>query len=359
VASSTRRIGLILGAVGILALLVVLKVGVLGGNSGPRGVRTAAGNEPGAPLSVTTTVIKTERLSDRVTSVGTIRANEEVEIRSEVSGKVVSILFNEGTRVRKDQLLLKINDSELRAQLARADARLAIAQGEADRQHQLFEQSLTSEREYDNAGNELDAARADVQLIHAQLAKAEIHAPFDGVIGLRSVSEGSYVTPSMLIATLRDDTPVKIDFSVPERYASLIKAGDHIDFTVQGVTQTFGGSIYALESSIDTATRTLRVRATSPNPDGALVPGAFADVSIVLAERDALTVPAYALIPELNGHRVFVYSAGKAESRSVDIGTRSDERVEIVHGLDPGDTLITSAILQLKPGTAVAIAGVD
>ena len=346
-------------AIAIVGALILIKVGLLKGDAAPRGMNRGAAGAGGGPTAVRAVIVAAERVADRITTVGTILANEDVDVRSEVSGRVETISFTEGSRVNKGQVLVKLADAELRAQTARAESRLAMAQDESNRQKQLFEQELTSQREYDTAVNEFNVAKADADLIRAQLAKTVIRAPFDGKVGLRFVSEGSYVSPATPITSIQDDTPVKLDFAVPERYAARLKSGDKIMFTVQGTSRNFEGTIYALEPSIDTATRTLRVRATSPNNDGALVPGAFADVEIVLGERETIAIPAYALIPELKGHRVFVFSGGKAESRSVEIGTRSDASVEIVSGLDAGDTLITSAILQLKPGTAVTVAGID
>ncbi|HEU4365615.1 MAG TPA: efflux RND transporter periplasmic adaptor subunit [Candidatus Krumholzibacteria bacterium] len=347
----------VIGIVLIVAVFVVLKITVLR-SEGPRGGGRPAGGD-GSPLTVTVVVVASERLADRVSSVGTILPNEEVDIRTETAGRVVSIMFQEGARVAKNDLLLKISDAELRAQFARAQSRLAIARDEANRQKQLFEQTLTSEREYANADNEADAASAEADLIRAQLDKTEIRAPFAGVVGLRSVSEGSYVSPATLITTLRDVSTIKIDFSVPERYAGRLAPGDAVEFRIQGSRQTYAATVYALEAGIDEATRTLRVRARAPNRDGTLVPGAFADVVVPLAERETITVPAYAVIPQLKGHSVFVYANGSAETKSIDIGTRTDERVEVLAGLQPGDTVITSALLQLKPGTPVRLSAVN
>jgi len=356
---ATGRTSLIVAAA-LVAALVVIKVGLLKGDSAPAGGGRGAGaGGGGGTTSVRAYVLGTERMADRITTVGTILPNEDVDVRSEISGRVERISFAEGSRVNKGQVLVKIADDELRAETARAESRLAIAKSEADRQRQIFEQGLSSQSEFDAAMNAFNVAKAEADLVRAQLDKTEIKAPFDGKVGLRFVSEGSYVSPATPITSIQDDTPVKLDFSVPERYAGRLKAGDTIRFTVQGTSRTFEGTIYALEPSIDTATRTLRVRATSPNADGALVPGAFADVEIVMQERDTVAIPAYALVPELKGHRVFVYTGGKAEARSVEIGTRTDQSVEIVRGLAAGDTLITSAILQLKSGAAVTIAGID
>ena len=341
-------------AVLLVAVLAVLKLTVLRGGSSRTGSRPA-----GDALEVTAVVVSGERLADRVSSVGTILANEEVDVRSEITGRVVAIHFREGARVAKDELLVEINDSELRAQLARAESRLAIARDEATRQKQLFDQTLTSEREYTNAVNEANVASAETDLIKAQLAKTETRAPFAGVVGLRSVSEGSYVSPATLITTLRDVSTVKLDFSVPERYAGRVAPGDRVEFRVQGSTRVYGATIYALEAGIDETTRTLRVRARTTNRDGFLVPGAFADVTVPLVERETLTIPAYALIPSLKGHSVFLFADGSAQSREVEIGTRTDERVEIITGLQPGDTVITSALLQIKSGMPVKLSRVD
>jgi membrane fusion protein (multidrug efflux system) len=354
----TSRRAWVLAGVGLLiGALAIARVTILRGDAVPRGQR--GGGPAGAPTPVQTTIVEAAPMVDRITAIGTIRSNEEVQIRSEVSGKVERVTFREGSKVARGDVLIKINDAELRAQLARAQARLAIAEEEADRQQRLHADSLTSARDYSNAANEAGIARAEADLIRAQLEKTAIRAPFDGVIGLRAVSEGSYVSPTTPIASLQDLTPVKIEFAVPERYAGRVKVGDRIRFSVEGVPGSFDGAIYAREAAIDPVTRALRIRATSPNDDGALIPGAFANVEIVFAEREAITVPSYAIVPELKGHRVFLFRGGKAEARSVEIGTRTEERVEVVNGLEAGDTLITSSLLQLKPGGAVAIAGAE
>jgi membrane fusion protein (multidrug efflux system) len=340
----------------VVGLLVLARVTILRGDSTTRSPR-AGGS--GGPTLVEIHVVGAAPMTDRVTAIGTLRPNEEVQIRSELSGRVDTLAFREGSRVARGDLLLKINDAELRAQLALASARLSIAKEEADRQERLFADSLTSARDLNNALNETAAAEAEAALIRAQLGKAEIRAPFDGVVGLRSISQGTYVTPATPIASLHDHTPVKIEFAVPERYASRIQVGDEIEFTVEGMRERFRGTIYAREAAIDPVTRALRLRAQSPNVDGRLIPGAFANVEIVFAERTTVTVPPLAVVPELKGHRVFVLRGGKAETRRVEIGTRTDESVEILSGLAPGDTLITSGILQLKDGAEVRLAGAE
>lgn len=313
----------------------------------------------GGVMTVRTEIVRSEKVSEKVMTVGTVLPNEEVEIRSETSGKIERIYFDEGSSVHRGDMLIQINDDELQAQLLRATARRTLAEQQESRARDMFNQNLVSQEELDRAASELDVVKAEVQLIAAQIDKTAIRAPFEGVIGLRYVSEGAYITPATRIATLQDDRQVKIDFSVPEKYAGVIKEGDKINFTTPGSSGSFTGMVYALESKIDLATRTLRLRAVSPNPDGALVAGAFANVEMVLREKDALVIPSYALVPELKGHKVFLYKNGKAAAQRVEIGIRTDEKVEIAGGVQAGDTLITSGVLQIRPGMTVRPADKD
>jgi membrane fusion protein (multidrug efflux system) len=354
--SKAKKIWWIVGALAVLAALALPKVGSLLGNSSSNKNNHVAGTPQDPRMPVRIQIVQTEKLGDRILTVGTILSNEEVDIRSEISGKVEKIYFKEGATVRKGELLLKINDAEPRAQQVRGQYRQALAEQDAERQRQLFEKRLASQEEYDIAVNQLNIVKADIVIIQAQIAKTEIRAPFDGTVGLRYVSEGSYISPATRITTLQDYDPVKVDFTIPEKYAAQVKKGDKIAFSVEGVQRKFEGSVYALEAKIDPATRTLHMRGLSPNPDGALIPGAFANVEIVFKEKEKLTIPSFALIPELKGQKVFLYKNGKAASQSVEIGTRTDELVEVTHGVQSGDTLITSGILQLRPGMAVRLA---
>ncbi len=331
---------------GVVALFVISFISSSKAQPGP-------GKPAAEAIAVQVEVVTAEKLGDRVTAVGTLLPNEEVEIRSEISGKVEQIRFKEGSRVQKGEVLFKINDAELQAQLARAQSRQLIAAQQAERQRQLFEKGLTSKEDFDNAVNELNVIKAEQQLIQAQLAKTEVRAPFGGKVGLRYISEGSYISPTTRITILQDNTRTKLDFTVPEKYAAALHIGDKVNFTVQGNTAQFDGQIYALETKIDSATRTRRVRAMCPNPKDILIPGAFAEVELMLQQRESLTIPAYALIPDLKGQRVFICKDGKAASRQVQTGARSDTRVEITQGLSAGDSLLISAILQLRPGMAV------
>jgi len=346
----------------VVALLVV--VGLLAWPKlRPAGEGPSVGSPPSqgaALLQVTSVVLDVQQLRDRILATGTILANEEVALRTETSGKIVELSFNEGRSVNRGDLLLKINDNELQAQYRQAEYRQKLAEDREDRQRQLLEKGGISREEYDATLNEVNVLRSAVELIKAQLAKTELHAPFDGVLGLRYVSEGSYITPSTEIATLQDITPVKVEFSIPERHANRVKVGDAIYFTVEGMPGRFEGRIYAFEPKIEAGTRTLRLRAHSPNADARLLPGTFANVELVFEQiDDALAVPSLAVIPELGGKKVYVYSGGKALPRTVETGIRLEDRVQVTAGLAPGDTVITSGLQQLRPGLPVRLVDQD
>ncbi|MDX1672172.1 MAG: efflux RND transporter periplasmic adaptor subunit, partial [Balneolaceae bacterium] len=256
----------------------------------------------------------------------------------------------------KGDLLLKINDSELQAQLNRARYRLDLASERERRQRKLLEKGGISQEDYDATLNEVNVLRSEVQLINAQIEKTEIVAPFTGRVGLRYVSEGSYISPSTRIASLQNINPMKIDFSIPERYVNAVEVDDRISFTVQGTEQTFEGRIYAIEPRIDSQTRTLQLRAYSNNDEGLLIPGAFADLELILQNiEDALMIPSISLVPELQGQKVFLYRSGSVVEQPVETGIRTEERVQITEGLSPGDTVLTTGLLQVRPGMGVEI----
>ena len=345
-----RRSFGILAALAILVVLAVPKLIQLRKTAAP----TAAPTQK--TLRVRAHRVVSSQLTERLATTGTVRANEEVDIVSEISGKISDIHFKEGSAVAAGQLLLKIEDSELLADRQRALYRVELAERAEARQQQLLDDGVISSETYDVALGELNVLRAELQLIEAQLLKTEIRAPFSGIIGLRWVSPGSYLSSQTRIASLNDLDPVKLDFSVPERYSALMKVGDEMSFRVEGFERAFPGTIYAIEPSVDAATRSLRVRARCPNSDGALIPGAFANVDLVLRSiSDALTVPSIAVIPELGGKKVFVFEDGAAQPRTVETGIRSESVVQVTSGLKEGDVVIISGLMQLQPGLEVEI----
>jgi membrane fusion protein (multidrug efflux system) len=225
---------------------------------------------------------------------------------------------------------------------------------------QLLELKGISQEEYDRAANALGMIKAEKEVIRSQLAKTEIVAPFDGMVGLRYVSEGSYVTSNMLVATMQDVDPIKVEFSVPEKYARQIKRGDEITVQAGDSQEQYRGSVYAVEAKIDPTTRTMKARAKIANPKGNLIPGSFAKVDITLEQLpNAIVIPAESIIPEMSGEKVFVCVDGKVHSVPVKTGIRTETGVQIVEGLNPQDTVVVSGLLQLTDDKAVQIKNIQ
>lgn len=297
---------------------------------------------------------------ERITTTGNIVASAAVSLSAETSGRVVGIYLREGAAVSRGQLLVKINDSELRARLQRAEFSLELMRDTEQRQRRLLEIGGTSREEYNAIREELNDLESEVELIQAQIATTEIRAPFDGVLGLRYIDEGAYISPSTRIATLQDLRQVRIDFSIPERYSAHVAPGDTINFRVQGVDTSFSGVIHAVEPEIDRRTRTAQVRAISDNPGQLLRPGAFASVDVVIeAHEDALMIPTTALIPGQAGYSVYVVRSDRAIATPVQIGMRTNNLVHITDGLSPGDIVLTTGLLHVQDGSSVHVRHVE
>lgn len=301
-------------------------------------------------------VAKGEKFSDFLYLTGTIEANELIDVRSEVSGIVELINFSEGTYVQSGQVLVKLNDSELRAQLSQAQARVSLASENERRAKLLLEKEAISQEEYDVANADFRTAKSQIDLIKAQIRKTTIIAPFSGKIGLRNISKGSYITPSDIIAQLVNLSKIKLQFSVPEKYSHQLKIGENVVFKVPGINNNFSAKVYALDPLINQASRTLTVRAITDNQDNLLIPGSFANVSLPLEEiSDALLIPTEALIPIQNGKKVFIQKNGMAKEIIVETGGRTDSTILITKGINIGDTVLTSGVMSLRDGASVKV----
>ena len=342
----------------IIAVLVIAVIIYLNKfRNAPNSVMT--GNPGQQPVMVSGIVVQPTSVGNKINSTGTVLANEEVELRNEIPGRVVKIYFKEGSHVEKGELLVKIYDSDMQAQLKKLSLQKELAEKNESRQKDLLAIKGISQQDYDEALNALEAVKADIEMIKSQIDKTEIHAPFSGVIGLKTVSEGAYLSANTRIASMQEISPVKIDFTVPERYMNAIHTGDEINFSVEGVNETFNGSVYAIEPKVDLATRSVSVRALCPNKENKIFPGAFARIELSLSEiKDALMVPTQCLVPELKGQKVFIAKDGKASPAKVQTGLRNDTTIQITSGLQPGDTLIVTGIMQLRPDVPVKISSV-
>lgn len=350
-----KRILIVIGVLVVLALLAIPKIQGL--NQGDSSQDTT---ENERALSVDVHLVEPQTFENKIFSTGTLLANEDVEIRSEISGKIVELSIEEGQLVEKGDLLIKTNDSELQAQLKQAEYRINLAEVRERRQKQLLERGGISQEQYDATLNELNVLKAERDLIKAQIDKTEIYAPFDGVVGLRNVSNGSYITPTTQIATFQSINPIKVEFSIPERYAGVVQQGNRLNFNVQGQEDDFEAQIYAIEPRINTQTRTLTMRALADNPEGNLLPGAFANIELVLEEiEDALMIPAISVIPELEGQKVFMLKDGVVQDQSISTGIRTESTVQVTEGLAPGDTVLTTGLLQVRNGMDIKVGEIN
>lgn len=314
--------------------------------------RGKGGND--APLKVATYVVQTAPFAEVVNSTGTLRADEGVELQAETNGKIVAINFREGSHVKRGDLLFKLNDADLRASLARTTYSKELAKLKEQRYSQLLSRHVVTQNDYDAALSDVNVEQANIDLYKAQIEKTEIRAPFDGVVGLRYVSSGAFVNATTRIATLQRLDKLKIDFAIPEKYVGRVKVGAPVVFNIAGGERQFNGQIYAIDPRIDSATRTLVLRAECANPENRLLPGAFAEIQLKLEQIDnAILIPSEAVIPGLDEKNVFVMKEGKALRRPVETGTRTSSTIHVLAGLKPGDVLITSGLQQLRPGQAV------
>jgi membrane fusion protein (multidrug efflux system) len=319
----------------------------------------AQGNDKGGkkpPTTVSGMVATANEFANSLSVSGSIEANEQVEIRSEVSGIVEGIYFKEGNMVNKGQVLFKVNDTELQAQLGQAIAKQELAVETERRNKILLDKDVISREEYDIIQANLKTTQAQTQLIRAQIAKTSYKAPFSGKIGLRYISPGTYLTPNVLVANLVNANPVKITFSIPEKYATDIRLNTEILFSVSGKKEQYTAKIYAIEPNIDASTRTLSIRAMADNKKGNLIPGTFANVVLPLnAIKDAIIIPTEAIIPVQSGKKVFLSKGGKTQEVMVETLTRTENDVIVTSGIKIGDTVLTSGIMSLKNQAPVKV----
>ncbi len=307
-------------------------------------------------LQVEGIVVKAGDFDNNLEVTGTIDANESVALRSEVSGLVTSINFKEGSNVTKGTLLVKINDRDIQAQLQDALTKQRLSATNENRSRQLLDKGAISQEEYDTSQADLESLKSQTQLIRAQLAKTSIYAPFSGKIGLRSISVGEYLTPTTTIANLSSINPVKVSFSVPEKYMGQIEVNSEISFSTDAAGKSFTGKVFAIEPGINTQTRTLQIKALAPNEKGDLLPGSFAKIKLALSTaKNAILIPNEAIIPVLKGKTVYISKNGKAQQVPVTASTRTDENIVITSGLKVGDTVLTTGAMALKPDAPVKV----
>jgi len=305
-------------------------------------------------------IVKPSVLKQSISVSGTIKPFEETVLMPDVSGRVVSINFQEGMPVKKGALLIQLFNDDLQAQLHKLQAQLDIADQTEKRESELIKVNGISKQDYDQAVLLVHSVKADIEVVQAQLRKTMVLAPFDGVIGLRNISLGAVVTPGTALTTIRQVNQLKLEFSFPGKYNTDIKKGSKLSFSVQGSDKKFNAIVLATEEGIELSTRNLEAKAIIISTDPILVPGMYANVELNLKENNkALMVPTQAIIPQERNKKLIVCKGGKANIIVVKTGVRQATSIEVQSGIEPGDTVVTTGILFIKPGSSLKFSKVN
>lgn len=317
----------------------------------------AGGGKSGAGvIPVTVNVAAKRQVLDGIRSVGNMVANEEVELSSEISGKIRALKFNEGTRVSKCDVLVEINDDDLQVQLKRLEFQKKTLAERLERQRLLFEQEAVSRESYDQVQTEYNVLLADMEVIQVRVERSQIKAPFSGVVGFRYVSEGSYIQPNSKIAKLVDYNTIKLEFGIPEKYVNMKLVGQTVYFTVESDPNPYTAIIYAMEPKVEEDTRTVILRARYNNNVGRFRPGMSCRVTIpTTAAVHLLMIPTQAVVPTLDGKSVWIVKNGEPLLQPVETGTRLEKDIEITRGLNTGDSVIITGLMQLREGSKISI----
>ena len=339
-----------------IALATWIIIPCLRGSEAEKSSGQKQGNTGRGNLPVSGIVAQYSVTANGIPVNGSLLANEEVELVAEIVGKVRKIYFQEGSFVKKGQLLLKVDDADLQAQLTRSEFQKKLLSEKLERQRILLKRESISRESFDQLQTDYNMLEADIELLRVKISRTEIRAPFDGEMGFRYVSEGSYVQPSSKITTIVDNSILKYEFYVPERYADNNLKGREVFFRVTGNDKLYSANVYAVDPLIDVKTRMILLRARFRNKNHELMPGMFAKGNIVFGgKNEFIAVPTEAVVPEMNGKRLWVVKNGKAASVPVETESRDEKNVEVVSGITVGDTVLTGGLMQLREGMSVAV----
>jgi membrane fusion protein, multidrug efflux system len=322
-----------------------------------RAAQTAAAQEGPSATAVEAAAVEIGPIVDAMTVTGTLRSDEDALISAEIAGRVNGVHLTEGQPVEEGDLLFTLDDAIYRAQVATAEANLELSRRNSERAVELLQRNAGTERARDEAQAQLAINEAELNLARTRLDKTRITAPFGGVVGLRQVSVGEYVTPGQDLVNLEDIDPIKVDFPVPERYLSAVAVGQPIEVTVEAWPErTFEGEVYAIDPQISAQGRSIAIRATIDNQEGLLRPGLFAAVRLIIQQReDALLVPEQAVFAQGEKQYVYVVQDGTARLTEVGLGGRRVGQVEITSGLEASDVVVTAGHMKLRDGARVRV----
>ncbi|MBP6019726.1 MAG: efflux RND transporter periplasmic adaptor subunit [Burkholderiaceae bacterium] len=352
----------------VVTLVIGVALGVAGsrwlakrdvGTSASQAVATAPVSSTSAAKAAANVQLATVTqvsLPHGVAAVGNLRSENAVELRSEITGRIAQINFDEGGKVAKGQVLVRLDDSVLQAQLQQAQANLNLAASQHRRAAELNKQGFISKQARDEAASQLNVQQAAVALAQAQLSKTAIVAPFDGLAGLRNVSVGDYVSPGSDLVPIESIDPLKADFRIPEQYLGLVRIGTRISLSFDALPgQAREAQVAAISPVIEVGGRSILLRANVPNADGALRPGMFARVQLKFMDTESLVVPETALSPSGQSQYVFRVSQNTAQRVMVSVGQRREGMVEILDGLQAGDQVVISGLQKVLDGGQVQV----
>jgi membrane fusion protein (multidrug efflux system) len=327
------------------------------GNSEQNAVPMGGGGGRGqSNLMVNATILTPQTLDDIFRVRGILLPDEEVDLTFETSGRITDIYFREGASVRRGDLLAKVNDAPLQAELKRLEAQLPLAQDRVRRQQTLLERDAVSQETYQSVTTALATLQADIELVKARIRQTELRAPFDGVIGLRQVSEGAFASPSVVLAKLTKLSPLKIEFSLSEVQVDYVRAGSELTFTVDNSLERYSATVYATETRLDRATLTVFARALYDNPGGRIRPGQSAAIYLRLDRAEnTIVIPTISSVREMGRRIAYVYDNGRAREVEIVTGLSTESSLQVIEGLSLGDTLLTTGVMQLRTGMPVTI----
>jgi membrane fusion protein (multidrug efflux system) len=356
-----QRTKIFITSIGVLlvAFLVISSFVLSGKSESPEAEKAIA---PAAPPAVLTDayIVKKSELEDEIQTTGSVIADQEVALVTEVARKVTGIYAKEGSFVKKGALLFKLDDADLLAKKKKLQLQERLALLDEKRFRELLSTEAVNQQEYDEISTKLKVLQAEIELINVDLSKTEIRAPFDGKVGLSKVDVGDYVTPSSVLTNIEGVSKVEINFTIPEKYATDIHVGQRILFATENNATESEAVISATEPATDLDTRSLSVKAIADNKAGRFVPGSSAKIRLSLKKiEDGIIVPTQALIPTQQGYSLFAVKNGVADYRVVKTGARNKATIRILEGLAHGDTVITSNLLRLGPGVPVQLAKVE
>jgi membrane fusion protein (multidrug efflux system) len=308
------------------------------------------------PQKVDAVIVAPQKITESIEVPGTLTASESTEIHPEVSGRLTMLNVREGAYIGKGSVIAKLYDADLQAQLKKLQAQLNIANQTANRLSQLLNIQGISRQDYDMAVLNANNIRADIEIAKTNIVRTVVRSPFSGKLGLKEISVGAYVTPQIVIAVIKKTSDLKLDFTIPEKYISEAKPGKMVFFTVAGSDIRHTAKIMATESGITENSRSLNIRSTVVGNDPSLVPGAFANVMLDFSpDYTALMVPTQAVIPQARGKKLIVYRHGIAKFMDVTTGVRDSANVQILSGINAGDTIVTTGLMSVKPESKILI----